>query len=348
MSTHYANVVEVKMRPHPNADSLSIMDVGADNVVVLRTEDWEEGQLAVHIEPDYEVLVRFPAFEWLAQIDDATGRPRKPWERVKPAKLRGIRSFGLLVPLSEMPPSAHDAKVGDNVLDKIPVRRWEPPTPMSYKSGNCASGPAGVVAPKYDIEGYMKYHQHFEPGEEVVATEKLHGSNARYVCVDGKIHCGSRTQWKKPDPVNPWHQALAGTPMLEQFLKENEGLIIYGEVYGLNPGYRYGTDKSHPLFAAFDVLVKYEGVLRWMEVEELEEVKKKYPDLPFVPEIYRGPYSLEKMKELAEGDTTMPGADEGDIREGIVVRPIKERTFSPGERLQLKFVNPQYLTGKGK
>ena len=39
-------------------------------------------------------------------------------------------------------------------------------------------------------------------------TEKIHGSNARFVCIDGVMYAGSKNQWKSPDGNTLWHQAL--------------------------------------------------------------------------------------------------------------------------------------------
>jgi len=51
MSTHVVEVVKIKKENHPNADSLSIVKVRGWQCVV-RTDDWEDGQLAAYIPPD--------------------------------------------------------------------------------------------------------------------------------------------------------------------------------------------------------------------------------------------------------------------------------------------------------
>ena len=47
-------------------------------------------------------------------------------------------------------------------------------------------------------------------------------------------------------------------------------------------------------------------------------------DLPWVPELYLGPWT-EKLTEFAEGKTLIQG---DNIREGFVVKPLQER-FEP-------------------
>lgn len=349
MSTHTINTYRIKMRPHPKADALSLMDLPNGNVAVLRTQDWTDGELAAHIEPDYEVNVTVKGFEWLAQ-PGSDGKPRKEWERVKPIKLRGIRSFGVMIPIREIE-SLQDVKEGDNIIASLEgiVRRYEPPVDVSV-GGETAPSPSGVIAPKYDVESYTKLVEYFVPDEPVIITEKLHGSSMRAVCINGEVHIGSRTEWKRDAENNAFWMAYRNTPGLDKFLRENEGVVVYGEMYGQNPGYGYGTTKNKPMFAAFDLLIQGENGPRWADWNEILRYTYGFgPDsLPWVPamadvgEYYK--FDLEFCKAKAEGPTMMPTDNPKDIREGIVVRPIKERMTPTGERLQVKFVSLEYLS----
>lgn len=340
VSTYYANVVQVKKEPHPDAETLSIMRLESGNVVVLRTQDWVDGELAIHVEPDYEVMVTHPAFSWLAQKNEI-GTTIREWERVKTVKLRGVTSYGLLAKISDFP-NLKDVKVGDNVFSKVPVKRWQPPQPIKM-GGNVAPAP-GLVSPKYDVESYPKYYKHFEVGEPIVATEKLHGSNGRFVFDGTKIHCGSRTEWKAEDPNELWWRALANTPGLKTYLLTHPRVIVYGEVYGCNPGFRYGCrDAATAKFAAFDLLLNTTTGPQWADWDVCKKVIEEGL-LPWVPIVYEGGFDLDKMKSLSEGPTKMVGANIGDIREGIVVKPIKNRSYGAGERLQVKFVSNVYLS----
>lgn len=351
MSTHAVTVVKIHLEPHPNAEALSIMKLDSGNVVVLRTTDWTEGELAVHVQPDYEVNVEHKAFSWLATKDEA-GNIQRPWERIKVAKWSGVSSYGLMAPVKEFATLAREGAVeGENVLEKLRsvIRRWDAPVNMQVR-GEVVSGPANIVAPKYDVENYYKYADNFIAGEQVVATEKLHGSNGRYVWDGEKFHCGSRSEWKAQDATNPWWRALENTPGLKDFLVANPKVVVYGEVYGTNPGYKYGVERGDQVrFAIFDLLLQTSLGPQWADWDVLKEARRQF-HVPFesttmwVPIIYEGPYDLETMKDLASGSTNMPGANPGDIREGIVVKPVKERTFGPnGERLQVKFVSDEYL-----
>ena len=70
--------------------------------------------------------------------------------------------------------------------------------------------------------------------------------------------------------------------------------------------------------------------------------------LPIVPVIapVPTPFNLEKLKALAEGPSLLARPIQGpspQIREGIVVRPMTERTSPELGRVQLKLVSNVYL-----
>jgi hypothetical protein len=64
-------------------------------------------------------------------------------------------------------------------------------------------------------------------------------------------------------------------------------------------------------------------------------------DLPWVPAVYVGAYDEALVEMASDGASLMPGADH--LREGIVVRPLIERTDPEIGRVQLKIVSNAYL-----
>jgi len=64
-ANHEATVIRVgDLRKHPNADSLSLLDIDGYQVVV-RTDQYKRGDLAVHIQPDSVVPQTKPfSFLW--------------------------------------------------------------------------------------------------------------------------------------------------------------------------------------------------------------------------------------------------------------------------------------------
>src|SRR5262249_25793278 len=144
--------------------------------------------------PDSLVPVDRPEFAFLADKAKQDGQAR-----IKAQKFRGVVSFGLLVP------APAGAQIGDDVAELLGVEHYEPPLAGEsgkkelFTSGGVADTP-GVYPTKDDVVAFRRYHTLFTPGEPVVVTEKLDGANARYVWADGRMHCGSRTEWKKEYP----------------------------------------------------------------------------------------------------------------------------------------------------
>lgn len=326
MSQHRVDVVPVQLEPHGNADTLSVVRVAGYQVVV-RTADWQGVDKAAYVEPDYVVPADRPEFAFLAgttyEIDNCGMRGY----RIKVKRLRGVMSMGLLVPA---PP---DAKLGDNVIERLGVTRYDPPLLLST-GGDNAPAPPGVHY-KYDVESARRYKDLLVAGEEVVVTEKVHGANGRF-CFDAErgMHCGSRTEWKREDALNLWWRALAATPELRAFCEAHPGLTVYGEVYGQVQDLKYGCGKNEVRFAAFDLL-------RCGEWVPHDEARALAPDLPWVPVLYRGPWDEAKLFALADGDSLVSAVKQ--LREGIVVKLVVERTCPEIGRVQLKVVSNAYL-----
>lgn len=312
---HTCDVVQIKLELHPNADALSLVHVG-DFQCAVRTEDWKDGDLAIYVPPD-SIVPETEEFEFL-------GKHRQ----IKARKLRGEWSVGLLIP------APSDAKIGDDYMKQLGIVHYEPQIHGHFTTGgDNIVDPKGFF-PKYDVLNFRKYSRLFEDGEEVIITEKLHGGNARYCCVDDVIYCGSRRFWKKEDPNNLWWKAFYNYPVLESWLRYHQDLCLYGEVFGQVQNLKYGAKSGEIFFAAFDILRGNQ----WLDFDEAHKIGAP---LPWVPLVYRGPYDKEKMLAFAEGPTLYPFAD--NIREGVVIKPIHERNNKKIGRVQLKIVSNEYL-----
>lgn len=327
MSIHRVDVVPVRLEKHSNADSLSVVRV-SDYTVVVRTQDWIGRDIAAYIEPDYVVPADRSEFSFLAATHKPINNNGITGYRIKVKRLRGVMSMGLLIPAPD------GAVIGDNVIDRLGVVRYEQPVPLSTR-GEAVAGPPGVHH-KYDVESAYRYKHLFVDGEPVIATEKVHGANARYTFVDGVMYCGSRTEWKREDAGNIWWKALNECPALQSFCKANPGITVYGEVYGNVQDLKYGAKNGQVWFVAFDLLRNGE----WVDHNEAREIGHV---LPWVPVIYHGPFG-DGLFELADGKSAV-AAEHGvdQIREGIVIKPLQERTNIEIGRTQLKIVSNAYL-----
>jgi hypothetical protein len=350
------HVVCVRIGPvekHPNADSLSITNIFGGYPVIFRTGDYHEGDLACYIPVDSEVPVDRQEFKFL---DAGKGRAK---ERIRAKRLRGVFSMGLLVP------SPTFAKEGEDLQEWFGVTKWEPESerePMADNRkarrawhrtwfGNLVykirqflglAAPTPPKVPVYDIEGLRKYKDLLQEGEEVVIREKIHGANCRYIHTGKHFFIGSRTVMTRNGP-NVW-KTVADRYQLEAKLKQHPGVVLFGEVYGSVQDLKYGVPTDEEVrFIAFDALwPNKDGTRRWLSNDDLERFCASL-SIPLAPVLYRGPWSKELMK-LAEGKTTMPGADH--VREGFVVRPVAERTAPNLGRVQLKLAGQSYLLRK--
>ena len=311
-STHRVEVVPVVLEKHPNADSLSVVHVYGYTVCV-RTEDWQGRSLGAYLPPD-SVCPDTPMFAFLGEQ-----------KRIKVRKLRGVVSMGLLVPAPD------GAALGEDVAERLGITHYDPPIRFQM-SGEGESGPGGF-RPVYDVDTWYRYLQLLVPGEDVVVTEKIHGSSGRWVFQDARMWCGSRSQWWKRNDDNLWWKALACNAWIEEFCRAHEGATLYGEVYGRVQSLQYGVSPKRVEVAVFDVLA---GMAWWPN----EQVRASLA-AHCVPLLYTGPYDAARVQALAEGASTVPGADH--IREGCVVKPVAERTDPEIGRVQLKIVSNAYL-----
>lgn len=58
---------------------------------------------------------------------------------------------------------------------------------------------------------------------------------------------------------------------------------------------------------------------------------------------YRGGYDLAMIKNLSTGDTLLGGSH---LKEGVIIKPVKERFDGKLGRVVLKFISPMYETSK--
>ena len=279
-------------------------------------------------------------------------------------------------------PSGKFLAEGDDVVERLGIEHWNPPEdqeedreasirqsktrPRSLKGwfyfiknwsvriltlgyydpwGNC--GGSNEKAPKntppvYDVENFKHHKDVFVEGEEVVVTEKIHGSNARYLFVKnalwetGHLYAGSRKLWKSPTSSNIWRDVLAFNPEITRWLTDNPGYTLYGEVVPTQGGFEYGHKKIEPWLYVFDILTPKGD---WLAYTDARPMTAGY-SIDWVPLLYMGPYNFEKIESLVDGPTKTGGSN---IREGVVIKTNPERHARGLGRVQLKIVSNKYL-----
>lgn len=324
---------------HDNADTLGITEVDGRPCIV-RLGEWEPGDLAIYIPVDAMVPTNDPRFAFLndkAKMVDDT-----PRHRVRAMKLRGVFSMGLLVK------AEHGMVYGDVVNDALNITTYEPDA-----SRNGGHGPGGKFLssgaepdpgflPVYDVESARKYRNVLLDGEEVVITEKIHGANARFAYHNGRLWVASRNQFKKLDEADLWW-SLAIKYDLEAKLANYPGIAIYGEAYGQVQDLKYGLDEHRlVLFDALNILTR-----RWYDYDDMWALADDL-QVPTAPLLYRGPWRADdwpEHKARAEGLSVL--GNEVCVREGWVLRPVKERQDHRLGRVQMKLHGEGFLTRKG-
>ncbi len=354
MSEFHVRVFRIgKVGKHPSADTLSITQGPGGYPVCFKTGEFASGDLAVHIPVDAVVDTARPEFSWLADKASLAGDGRFLC-RVKSVKLRNIPSYGFLVPLQQHGDVARlksdvrtgqcagQVQAGQDVRELLGVTKYDPGPCYELSGliqGDMTSLPQDGMVPHYDIEGMRRYSHCIQPGELVSVTEKVHGSNGRWVFLGGVLLCGSRTKFR----TNSVWNKLAERYGLELLLGrvENQGLVLYGEVYGTGiQDLTYGKAEPEVLF--FDMYDSRTGL--WWNTDQFQAFCDTH-GLPRVPELYRGPYDAQAIAEMAEGTSTLPGANH--VREGIVVKPLVERWDQEIGRVFLKQPGEDYLLRKG-
>lgn len=379
-ATHRAEVVPFVMEKHPDADSLSIVKVWGFTCVV-RTEDWAGTTKAVYVQPD-SVLPDLPEYRFLKDTN-STRKDRdtltkllaenkiSPEElktrlelleakidgntkylRITARRLRGYWSMGMLLPCPE------GKEIGDDCAELLGITHYEPPPePIQGESRRHTGADVGPpppvpLAPKYDVESAYRYASEvFEEGEMVYVTEKIDGQNARFVVTEElspqigdlpegilqtvKMWAGSRTEWRLPEGQSNWWRVLDQNPWIPEWCYSNPSKLLYGENFGWVQKLRYGATIPGTLwFRAFDIL----DCTRWLDAEEFIAA---LPEDRRVPSFGIMPFNFDTLVKLAEGNTLIPGVKQ--MREGIVIKPLKERYHRKLGRVLLKIVSNAYL-----
>lgn len=191
MSTFSVPIKRIRaIEPHPNGDAIELAVIDGYRSVVMKGE-FRAGDLVAYI-PEASLLP-----EWLLKQlgfwDKEKGLGKlngKAGDRVKSVLLRGELSQGICCPViqdsadsgqivtGDDPGCFASVREGDDVAAILGIQKYEPPIPVSMEGEVFNAGMDVTLS--FDVENWKSYPDVLRDGEEVVFTEKLHGS---FVCV---------------------------------------------------------------------------------------------------------------------------------------------------------------------
>lgn len=359
MSTFEVIVTRITVEPHPNADRLDLAKIG-DYRSVIGKGQFQSGDLVAYI-PEGSVLP-----DKLISEMNLTGKlAGSQKNRVKAVSLRGILSQGLCYP-------AYPEWVeGQDVSDILGITKYVPPVPACMTGEVWVAGLLRTI--RYDIENFKRYPNILIEGQDVVFTEKIHGTwcmigimpEQVYDPIEEDIVISSKGLASKglafkrnAANANNLYCRAAEVYQIPEKIRSAFSDAIYihrvpvfvlGEIYGagcqdLSYGANIGQDEQIG-FRVFDIYVGIPGQGHYLDDELLDHMCVKM-GLARVPVLYRGPFSREIMLDYTDGRETISG-NELHTREGIVIRPVIEEYDDQIGRVQLKSVSADYLMRKG-
>lgn len=336
MSTFAVLVRRIEVFPHPNADLLELAQVD-DYRCVVKKGEFKTGDLVAYI-PEASLVP-----EVLLAEMGLSGRLAGPEKnRVKAVKLRGELSQGLVL---KARPSWHE---GDDVTAELGIVKWIPPIPV-HLAGELAPAPDGWHG-YTDIENIKRYPNILKPGEEVVATEKVHGTCTLLGLLHGERAMSSKGYGAggkviKADEKNLYWRMAHKYNLFEKIagLGGAKGAImLFGETFGAGvQDLGYGVQKGEPGYFAFDMSING----RYLDYDDFVKICRER-DIPMAHVLYRGAWGPECLA-YTRGKETISGK-EAHVREGIVIRPVKERYELDIGRVILKSINEDYLLRGGE
>ena len=313
------------IQPHPNADKLELAKVLGYTCIVEKNK-YKINDAIVLIQPD-------------------TVLPDKPWAevfkkksgRTKAIKLRGVWSFGIVMPQSLIygdekivnsysPDSVIAYLPGDEVSHLLGVTKYEAPQPQQLD----AKGHLPFGLGKTDEERYQNILD-LPFGEMVDVTLKVDGQSATYYChkdrQTGEWITGicSRSLELKPECGNNYTRINLKYDILSKLLNycsfRDVSLALRGEIYGSGiQGHAANPHSKLPLdFAAFSVYnfdtLQYEN---FGSEHYVYKVCSKI-EIPTVDILETVALTPELIKEYAEVMTEVNGRS----FEGVVIKHSK-------------------------
>lgn len=331
----------IVLYPHTNADALLLGRVGPFQVVVGKSNGYEEGDI-VFFAPERSVLPEDLRSHYVNSETGISYLAGPEHDRVQRVRLRGEYSDGVTIDrawaLRKLGVSSiEEVPLDTDLSEALGISKYEPPIP-THMAGNVT--PITVAQwHQHDVEPLGIYRDELQDGELVVITEKIHGSQiVVYAGANGTEIVTSKGLSAKglalqPSETNVYWRAVYNEVLFERLCNIFPGRDVqaFGEVIPVQKGFNYGA--SVPSLRLFRLVVDGHELAH-------REIPDGLLDL-WVPILFRGPYHPDIVATYAKGSEVVSGKSL-HIREGVVVTPMEPRAASRGFALYLKAINPKF------
>jgi RNA ligase (TIGR02306 family) len=320
--------------PHPNADKMDLAKVNGW-IVCIKKGEYKAGDICIYVQTD-TVLKDCPQYEFLRKRDF----------RIRPMKLRGVLSQGILFPISLLQEFGSstvilDEKItGTDVSNIIGASHYEKPVPA------CLSGEAKGYLPSFirktdeeNIENVLDVLNELK-GKPYYITIKIDGSSGTFYRHNKDFGVCSRNLHLKPSSNNGFWKMVEKYNIDEKLSTffPDKNRCIQGEVYGPGiQGNKLGVDEIKlAVFNLWDTDNRC-----YCSYDELKQFCNEV-NIPMVKVIDEGEsfnMTFENLQSLADSLKY----ENGHIVEGIVLRPKVSFISKVMEKpLSVKIINTEF------
>jgi RNA ligase (TIGR02306 family) len=340
------------IREHTNADRLEMATLkGKDYDFVVLKGQFQQGDSVVYFPVD-SILP-----EWITDILGLTGKlTGKEQNRVKTIKLRGNVSQGVVASphlFADHAPEILSSKTWADVTTMLGVEKYDPP-PIPLQYGDLKPLPDFVS--KYDIVSAQNHVELVTSllDEPVYITEKLEGSHWSVMLnpETSRIAVSQRNYRIEPNDKGEhlWHkmarignyaeklQAIA-TEWESIHGRKPKAVTIRGEMLGPGVHDNYYKLKDHVVYV-FEIEIDGKP----LDAAEFLTVAERYalPTVPILAQniMLRDWLGEKTLKQASDGQSALANM----LREGIVIKPMRERQHEMVGRVFIKQRSPEYLS----
>lgn len=338
MSTRkLASIQEIQsIQPIKGADRIVLARILGWDVVVKKGE-FEVGDSCLYFEVDSFLPISDERFAFLKHNSYKNNDIMGEGYRIKTQRLRKQLSQGLAFSISLFPEVA-DATIGDDVSERLGVKKWDMPEFLGNMGTVTGDFPAHLEkTDELRVQSYQSLADELY-GHPYYISTKLDGTSCTVGIKDGKRFVASRNSTLKDDGESAmWGYFHGVDGFFDRLESLGKDIAVQGEFVG--PGIQGNRLKLKQFdFYAFNVI---DAKGNWVTYSEM---KKALEDLglnqvPIEELGNRFNYTKDELLERAKGRYTS-----GINKEGIVIRPqepvISESTNKP---LSFKVLNNDFL-----